>query len=434
MSDLSELNRCRLCFSPNNLTDALFPASGSPNQELMGMIYACTSIRITFEKDFPCPICSSCVRIVNQFHAYRRKCLTNDRELKQLRDGKASDLSGEDEDGESDDETDPLSNASVKQEDTGYGRFYSRVKRQIRDFLETQVKEIERKALNQLNDALRQRLHTGTDIGLQMTVDESFGEQEPQPHDEEFNYTQESNEQERDYGQRTSNSSDGTDWKTKYLTLQKNNDLLQKAFREQKGKMKSTELMLKNYQEQSGIAGSSNSSMNSSMMEMVSPIEQSNHPISINGWPSGFTTHPAFPEISVDYLRIINYKSGPGEKGDRIFVSKLAVAVFGVETLANSSVTGRPSNAHNHLPPKPPLCPQKLAAIGLKLFERVQLEVGPANQEELLTRSHERLVRIIVCQKSMNLRKQFAKQFHGQDDDLESEPEKKKKKFQLKKA
>lgn len=48
-------------------------------------------------------------------------------------------------------------------------------------------------------------------------------------------------------------------------------------------------------------------------------------------------------------------------------------------------------------------------SFAVKLFERVQLEVGVANQEELLARTTDRLVRLTVCQKSMNLRKQFFK-------------------------
>ncbi|XP_058456103.1 uncharacterized protein LOC131433626 [Malaya genurostris] len=432
MTDLSELNRCRLCFSPNNLTDALFPADGTVNQELMGMIYACTSIRITFEKDFPCPICSSCVRIVNQFHAYRCKCLTNDRELKQLRGGKDDDLSDEETSVDYENEPDPLSSGTIKVENDSDDRFYSQVKRQIRSFLESKVKQIERKALSRLNDSLRQRRYTNVD--LQMTVDESFEEQEFQQQDDflvsdefdDVNYARESEERATDFARLTSSSQDSIDWKSKYLTLQKNNDLLQKAFRDQKCKMRNTEQTLKMYQEQGGTAGSSNNSENTSVMELFNSIEHLRQQ-STNGWPTGFTTHSIIPEISVDYLKSINYKSGPGEKGDRIFISKLAVAVFGQETLANSSVTGRPSNAHNHLPPKPPLCPQKMAAIGLKLFERVQLEVGPANQEELLARSHEKLVRLIVCQKSMNLRKQYIKHNHGRDDDFGPGPERKKK-------
>lgn len=44
-----------------------------------------------------------------------------------------------------------------------------------------------------------------------------------------------------------------------------------------------------------------------------------------------------------------------------------------------------------------------------KLYERVEQEVGRNNRSELLQRSSEKVVRLVVCQKSMNLRKQVQK-------------------------
>ncbi|XP_055530705.1 uncharacterized protein LOC129721783 [Wyeomyia smithii] len=383
MSELEELDCCRLCFSQQDLTDDLFPANGQPNKVLIEMIQACTSIRITFEKDFNSPICSDCVRMVKQFHSYRRKCLLNDSELKQSR-------------GESDnlEDSDPLSCGQFQPE-TEYesrGRFHERLKRQIKCFLERQTKKIERMALAKLNYELFNR-EADADYELEFDISETLTKQEAM------------SEQDLDVDfQPSCSEKSNVDWKKKYLTLQKNNELLQKAFQEQKERIKATEQLFK----------SSISSINDlRFKEHVSPQQP------VQG---GFTGHAAIPEISVEFLQNINHESGSGEKGDRNFVSKLAVAVFGEDTLANSSVTGRPSNAHNHLPPKPPLCPQKIAAIGLKLFERVQLEVGPMNQEELLTRSHEKLIRLIICQKSMNLRKQYVKRgLHL--DDLEPSPE-----------
>lgn len=392
MTGMEELTRCRLCFSPNNLTDAIFPAAGEPNEELMGMIYACTSVRISFERDFPCAVCSSCVRIVNQFYAFRRKCRNNDRELKRTRGEK--DFTESEAEGDDDDDDvggqDPLGIKRIKRE-AGEDQFYVNMKQHIQNYLNRRVAEIEKKALAMVREGLQNK--TGPS-GLQMTVDDVFGGQHMMEQNDstsydafqEFDGEDEPLDDDQHIHHRTA---DGTDWKSKYLTLQKNNDLLQKAFRDQRNKLKDTEQLLKTVKRQksSGIF-----------------TDMSNAPEGI-----GFKQHPALPEISVEYLQNLNYKSGPGEKGDRSFVSKLAVAVFGVETMVNSSVTGRPSNAHRGLPPKPSLCPQKMAAIGLKLFERVQLEVGIGNQEELLSRASDKIVRLTVCQKSMNLRKQFYK-------------------------
>uniref|UniRef100_A0A8D8MT21 BEN domain-containing protein 5 n=1 Tax=Culex pipiens TaxID=7175 RepID=A0A8D8MT21_CULPI len=401
MTEIEELTRCRLCFSPNNLTDAVFPATGDPNEELMGMIYACTSVRISFERDFPCAVCSSCVRIVNQFYAFRRKCRSNDRELKRTRGEKGFDEGSEEEE-EDDGGNDPLGARRIKWEAGGDDRFYGKMKQQIQSYLKKQVAELEKKALAMVREGI-QNTSGGNVTGvqasaLQMTVEDAFGGNDMMEQNDSTGY-----DAFQDYDgddepldddkpkddSKNSLQTEGTDWKTKYETLQKNNDLLQKAFRDQRSKLKDTEQLLKTVKRQKSSGNFT---------------DTSNAPEGV-----GFKTHPAIPEVSLQFLQDLNYKSGPGEKGDRSFISKLAVAAFGVDTLVNSSVTGRPSNAHRDLPPKPSLCPQKMAAIGLKLFERVQLEVGVANQEELLARTTDRLVRLTVCQKSMNLRKQFFK-------------------------
>lgn len=401
MTEIEELTRCRLCFSPNNLTDAVFPARGDPNEELMAMIYACTSVRISFERDFPCAVCSSCVRIVNQFYAFRRKCRNNDRELKRTRGEKGFDDGSEEEENEGG--NDPLGIRGMKRDAGGDDRFYGKMKQQIQSYLKEQVAELEKKALAMVQEGLQKT--TGEDnvagvhaSALKMTVEDIFGENDTMEQNDSTGYDAfqdyDGDDEPLDDDKPKDDSknsllTDGTDWKTKYETLQKNNDLLQKAFHDQRSKLKDTEQLLKTVKRQKSAGNL---------------MDASNAPEGV-----GFKTHPAIPEVSLQFLQDLNYKSGPGEKGDRSFITKLAVAVFGVDTLVNSSVTGRPSNAHRDLPPKPSLCPQKMAAIGLKLFERVQLEVGVGNQEELLARTTERLVRLTVCQKSMNLRKQFFK-------------------------
>ncbi|EDS42792.1 conserved hypothetical protein [Culex quinquefasciatus] len=355
MTEIEELTRCRLCFSPNNLTDAVFPATGDPNEELMGMIYACTSVRISFERDFPCAVCSSCVRIVNQFYAFRRKCRSNDRELKRTRGEKGFDEGSEEE--EDDGGNDPLGSGRMKWEAGGDDRFYGKMKQQIQSYLKKQVAELEKRALAMVRVGLKNT--NGGDVSgvqasaLQMTVEGAFGgndmmeQNDSTGYDAFQDYDGDDEPLEDDKSKDDSKNSlltDGTDWKTKYETLQKNNDLLQKAFRDQRSKLKDTEQLLKTVKRQKS---SGNFTDTSKAPEGV-----------------GFKTHPAIPEVSLQFLQDLNYKSGPGEKGDRCFISKLAVAVFGVDTLVNSSVTGRPSNAHRDLPPKPSLCPQKMAAIG----------------------------------------------------------------------
>ncbi|XP_065075515.1 uncharacterized protein LOC135699237 [Ochlerotatus camptorhynchus] len=348
MEDPADLSHCRLCFSADNLSDAIFPVDGPPDQSLIAMIHDCTSIRISFERDYPCSVCGTCLRVLQQFHGYRQRCLANDRQLRRQRGGEDGDV-------------DPLEEcfAMVKQEADDDQQFYRQVKQQIHEFLETKMKEIERTALAKVNEVLRNR---DGGIGLQMNVED------------DLNNTM--------------------DWKSKYLTLQKNNELLQKAFRDQKAKLKQTEQMLRSYQQQSSNVGVA--------CEMMNGLVESQP-------GSGFTTHPAIPEISSEYLQSLNFNSGAGEKGDRHFVSRLAVAVFGEDILVNSSVTGRPSNSHHNIPPKPPLCSLKMSAIGAKLYERVEQEVGRSNRKELLQRSSEKVVRLVVCQKSMNLRKQVMK-------------------------
>lgn len=403
MADIEELNRCRLCFSPNNLTDAIFPAAGDPNEELMTMIHACTSIRISFERDFPCAVCSSCVRIVNQFYAFRRKVRNNDRELQSSRGEKGFPAEDGDEEEDEYDEGDPLGARRVKREVGGDDQFYGQMKREIQSYLKREVAELEKKALAKVREGLQNRngsLFSAETSRLQTTVNDSFAAYETEQNDsagfdayQDYDEDDEPADEPSREDSKLDLSTDGTDWKTKYHTLQRNNELLQKAFREQKTKLKDTEQLLKtikNYK-----FGDST--------EMF-PVPEG----------VGFKPHPAIPEVTVEFLQDLNYKSGPGQKGDRNFISKLAVTVFGVETLVNSSVTGRSSNAHQDKKAKPPLCPQKMAAIAMKLFERVQLEVGlGGNQEELLVRSNDKNVRLTVCQKSMNLRKQYLKHNGG---------------------
>lgn len=168
---MDELDRCRLCSSQNNLTDIF---SVSNKDELFRMIYACTSIRITFERDFPGAVCTSCIRIVKQFYSYRQKCLDHDRNLKRLR--------GEDDEEDEDEvDLDDSLNKSKKRKqerETRDRKFYEDVKKQIQSFLASQVKEVERKALEKVDNALKQRKGSkpGTEeVLLQMTVEPADG-------------------------------------------------------------------------------------------------------------------------------------------------------------------------------------------------------------------------------------------------------------------
>ncbi|EAT45755.1 AAEL002989-PA [Aedes aegypti] len=353
MVDSIDSSRCRLCFSTSNLSsaDEIFPLEGVPNQTLIAMIYECTSIRVSFEQDYRCLVCSQCLRMLKQFQGFRKRCWANDRQLRLERGTGTSD---------DDNPLDCEEYGSIQWDDddgndrtAGEDGFYNQVKQQIKDYLYTKTKQIEEKTMAKLDEALRNR-EDGIDR-----------------HDEN--------------GSRV-------DWKGKYETLQKNNELLQKAFKNLKEKLKQTEQMLKSLKRES-------------LNGIVVPAEEFG-----NQQEGGmFTMHPAIPEISTEFLQNLNYNSGPGEKGDRLFISKLAVAVFGVDVLVNSSVTGKPSNAHHNIPPKPPLCPEKIAAIEAKLYERVEQEVGRSNRAELLQRSGEKVVRLVVCQKSVNLRKQVQK-------------------------
>ncbi|XP_053688285.1 uncharacterized protein LOC128737633 [Sabethes cyaneus] len=67
----------------------------------------------------------------------------------------------------------------------------------------------------------------------------------------------------------------------------------------------------------------------------------------------------------------------PGEKYDLKFISKLAVALWGYERLAVSSVTGRKSNnAGQNTPPSIQLEPEKLSFIKEKVYNRAMLETN----------------------------------------------------------
>lgn len=243
--------------------------------------------------------------MLKQFQGFRKRCWANDRQLRLERGTGTSD---------DDNPLDCEEYGSIQWDDddgndrtAGEDGFYNQVKQQIKDYLYTKTKQIEKKTMAKLDEALRNR-EDGIDR-----------------HDEN--------------GSRV-------DWKGKYETLQKNNELLQKAFKDLKEKLKQTEQMLKSLKRES-------------LNGIVFPAEEFG-----NQQEGGmFTMHPAIPEISTEFLQNLNYNSGPGEKGDRLFISKLAVAVFGVDVLVNSSVTGKPSNAHHNIPPKPPLCPEKIAAI-----------------------------------------------------------------------
>ncbi|XP_055585631.1 protein sister of odd and bowel-like [Uranotaenia lowii] len=77
--------RCRLCFSVEDLSCSLFPAQGNPSREVIDMILECTSIRITFEEDFPSKVCEKCLETLGKFYHYRQHCLKNDKILKSQR-------------------------------------------------------------------------------------------------------------------------------------------------------------------------------------------------------------------------------------------------------------------------------------------------------------------------------------------------------------
>ncbi|XP_062533290.1 uncharacterized protein LOC134202267 [Armigeres subalbatus] len=349
MNDSS--HSCRLCLLPvaDDLSaDEVFPSEGFPNQTLITMIYQCTSIRIDFHRDYSCVVCNQCIEMLEQFHSYRERCLENDLQLRQMRC-----------DDESSVDDDPLEVvASTDNAPLVMTVFQKQIKQQIRGFLDEKVNEIERKALDMATEAIRSQ-----------ALDDANGS--------------------------------SVDWKSKYVTLQRNNELLQTAFRNQKAKLKQMERALKGYENEEHSLNSSSQIKYETTAAAESDGQQ-------NG-AGFFTVHRDIPEISTELMQNLNNDSGPGEKGDRQFISKLAVAVFGEKVLLSSSVTGRPSNSHNNIPPKPPLCPRKVAAIGAKLFERVEHEVGRFNQKELMQRASDKVVRLVVCQKSANLRKQALK-------------------------
>lgn len=98
--------------------------------------------------DFPCVVCSCCIRIVNQFFTYRQKCLDYNCELNRLR-GMKEPLLVEEADSKD------KSGSNHK-----FEAFYEDVQKRIQEYLVIQVKEIERKAMDKVKEELQ-----GLDVG-----------------------------------------------------------------------------------------------------------------------------------------------------------------------------------------------------------------------------------------------------------------------------
>ncbi|XP_046392336.1 BEN domain-containing protein 5-like [Ischnura elegans] len=97
-----------------------------------------------------------------------------------------------------------------------------------------------------------------------------------------------------------------------------------------------------------------------------------------------------------------------GQAGDSLFVKNLALAIWGPETLACRSVTGKRCTAIQDSVPKPPLSPKKLDYIKEKFVQRIRHHEPNATQDEICKRAQK--IRIYLADKiaTLNRKPNFA--------------------------
>nr|XP_029729707.1 uncharacterized protein LOC109425372 [Aedes albopictus] len=426
MAGLDELDRCRLCSSQNNLSDVF----GVENKdELFRMIYACTSIRISFERDFPCAVCSSCIRIVKQFYSYRQKCLDHDRNLKRLR-GENVD---EKDEGEEDSNTNvPLKNLKKqKQEQEGRDKkFYEEAKQLIQSFLATEVKEVERKALEKVNEMLKKRECNTEEVLLQMTVE---------PADdicEEVEYEVLNDSTAFCQPQQPQQSQDDCKMELEsiYFETSDNEDDRVEAnfagFDERtciKGGPGSAGLKKRKLPLEDGSAVNTQTKalekQLSEAQKKIDTLTQLGYELELKrlrlestavGAGGGivatrFTAEEDIP-ITVQELERLNERSS----SDSVFVGMLITRLIDPNELVNMSVTGQQSHRFRKLkkpdgsplyPPTERIDPRILDFVCNKVAERTAMRIGPDDIHTIRKNSEERTIKRFIAQKIGNLKK-----------------------------
>ncbi|XP_049285649.1 uncharacterized protein LOC125764942 [Anopheles funestus] len=78
MAELCNLLACRLCLQKQFQLLPMFPANEPVNDELLRKIYECAAVRISYEYDQSSVICIKCIVDVEQFYAFKQRCVEND--------------------------------------------------------------------------------------------------------------------------------------------------------------------------------------------------------------------------------------------------------------------------------------------------------------------------------------------------------------------
>lgn len=425
MTELDELDRCRLCSSQNNLTDIF----GVPNKDdLFRMIYACTSIRITFERDFPGAVCTSCIRIVKQFYSYRQKCLDHNRNLKRLR-GEDDEEEENDDDSEEDD---PLKSSKKRKHEREVRdrKFYDDVKKYIQGFLAGQVKEVERKALEKVNDALKLRKNgrqNAEEVLLQMTVEPADAvceevEYEVLSDSEGFCPQQQQQEEYK------------MELESVYFEASDHEDMAESefaGFEEQTPPNKNAPVGV------GGTKGAGNGKRKrstenvvvstqtkvlekqlSEAQKKIDTLVQLGQELELKrmklqtGGPvvsTRFTTEEDIP-ITVEELETMNERSS----SDSVFVGMLITRLIDPNELMNMSVTGHASHRFAKLkkpdgsplyPPTEKIDPRIFDFVCNKVAERTAMRIGPEDIHTIRKNSEERIIKRFIAQKIGNLKK-----------------------------
>lgn len=73
-----DLPMCRLCLTPNSGTEPLFDErTTKPNVLLLQKVVECTSIKLTWEEDYPSSICGDCAAKIHEWSTFKIQCIVN---------------------------------------------------------------------------------------------------------------------------------------------------------------------------------------------------------------------------------------------------------------------------------------------------------------------------------------------------------------------
>ncbi|XP_035900568.1 uncharacterized protein LOC118506895 [Anopheles stephensi] len=87
MAELCNLLTCRLCLQKQFQLLPMFPANEPVNDELLRKIYECAAVRISYEYDQSSVICIKCIVDVEQFYAFKQRCMESDSLFQKMRLG-----------------------------------------------------------------------------------------------------------------------------------------------------------------------------------------------------------------------------------------------------------------------------------------------------------------------------------------------------------